>query len=83
MSDQETAMPEAFLTASEVAAFLKLKVDTVYILAQQGKLPGTKVGGQWRFMESHIIRWFETQALSPSKDASRLVLIGPEEKHSG
>ena len=75
-------MSVAFLTAAEVAALLKLKVDTVYLLAQQGKLPGTKIGGQWRFMESHVIRWFESQALSPRKNASKSVIKGPEEMPS-
>ncbi len=72
-------MSVAFLTASEVATLLKLNVYTVYLLAQQGKLPGSKVGGQWRFMESHVIRWFESQALSPNKDALRSATERPKD----
>ncbi len=58
-------MSEAFLTASEVAELLKLKVDTVYALAGQGKLPGAKIGGQWRFVESQVRQWFEARTQAP------------------
>lgn len=54
-------MPDAFLTASEVAELLRLNVETVYILAQKGELPGAKVGGQWRFLSSDVTRWFRAR----------------------
>ena len=61
-------MSEVFLTAAEVAALLKIKVDTIYSLAAKGQLPGAKIGGQWRFMESRVRQWFEasTQASQSS-----------------
>jgi len=37
------------LTISEVAEFFKVAHKTVYAPAQQGELPGFKIGGQWRF----------------------------------
>jgi len=42
-------MSEDILTIREVAEYLKVTEKTVYGLAQKGKIPGFKVGGQWRF----------------------------------
>ena len=36
-------------TVREVAAFLRLKENTVCSLASKGKLPGFKFGKSWRF----------------------------------
>ncbi|HEY9135109.1 MAG TPA: helix-turn-helix domain-containing protein [Pseudomonadales bacterium] len=52
-------MTDQILTLKEVAAYLKLAEKTAYKLAAEGKLPGFKVGGSWRFKESDIERWIE------------------------
>jgi PAS domain S-box-containing protein/excisionase family DNA binding protein len=57
-----------FLTASEAADFLKIKIDTIYSLVEKDELPGAKVGGQWRFIDDKIIDWFKARsATSPKK----------------
>lgn len=38
----------------EIARMLKVSRDTVYRLAGSGRIPGFKVGGQWRFFPSKI-----------------------------
>jgi excisionase family DNA binding protein len=38
-----------WLTLDEVTEYLRVSKETVYKLAQRGKIPGTKVGNQWRF----------------------------------
>ena len=48
------------MTIEEVAAYLKIPKSTVYILAQEGKIPCQKVGRQWRFRKEVIDRWFES-----------------------
>ena len=48
-------------TIKEVAAYLKLAEKTAYRLASEGKLPGFKVGGSWRFRKSEIDRWITEQ----------------------
>lgn len=48
-------------TIKEVAAYLKLAEKTSYRLASEGKLPGFKVGGSWRFRKSEIDRWIVEQ----------------------
>jgi excisionase family DNA binding protein len=54
-------MPEPLLTASEVAQFLRLNVETVYALVAKEDLPASKVGGQWRFEEAKIRTWLEAR----------------------
>ncbi len=53
------AMTDEILTLKEVAEYLKLAEKTAYRLAAEGKLPGFKVGGSWRFKADDIERWIE------------------------
>lgn len=49
------------LTIKELALYLKLAEKTAYRLAADGKLPGFKVGGAWRFRRDEINRWIKEQ----------------------
>lgn len=57
-------MDDEILTLKEVASYLKVAEKTAYRLAAEGRLPGFKVGGSWRFKRQDIERWIET--LRPS-----------------
>lgn len=46
----------AMMTLPEVAEYLRLSKDTVYRMANTGKLPGSKVGNQWRFRKEDVDR---------------------------
>jgi len=48
-----------FMGIKEVAGYLKIKEQTVYRLLQQGKLPGLKLGGQWKVKKQHLDRMFD------------------------
>jgi excisionase family DNA binding protein len=50
-------MPEPLLTAADVAAWLKLNIETVYDLIAKDQLPAIKIGGQWRFQEVQVREW--------------------------
>lgn len=52
-------MTDQILTLKEVAAYLKLAEKTAYKLAAEGKLPGFKVGGSWRFKKVDVENWIE------------------------
>lgn len=52
-------MVDQILTLKEVAAYLKLAEKTAYRLASEGKLPGFKVGGSWRFKREDLEAWIE------------------------
>ncbi|MGP9687196.1 MULTISPECIES: methylation-associated defense system helix-turn-helix domain-containing protein MAD1 [Halomonadaceae] len=60
-------MAEQILTIKEVADFLKLTEKTAYRLAAEGKLPGFKVGGSWRFKQSDIDNWIEESKAGQKK----------------
>jgi excisionase family DNA binding protein len=53
-------MDDEILTLEEVAKYLKLAKKTAYRLAAEGKLPGFKVGGSWRFKRIDIEEWIES-----------------------
>ncbi len=52
------------LTVREVASFLAVDEKTIYRLAQQGKLPGFKVAGTWRFQLRDIQHWIDEKKSS-------------------
>ncbi|MBO7925832.1 helix-turn-helix domain-containing protein [Pseudoalteromonas sp. K222D] len=52
-------MADDILTIQELAIYLKLNEKTAYRLASEGKLPGFKVGGSWRFKRVDIEQWIE------------------------
>lgn len=57
-------MTDEILTLKEVAEYLKLAEKTAYRLAAEGKFPGFKVGGSWRFKREDVLSWIESQKLA-------------------
>jgi excisionase family DNA binding protein len=57
-------MDEVF-TTREAAEFLKIHEKTVGRLARDGRIPGNKIGGEWRFIKSDLVRWIRTGDRSP------------------
>ena len=53
--------PPPAMTVRDVAGFLAVDEKTIYRLAQQGKLPGFKVAGTWRFQLQDIQGWIDEQ----------------------
>jgi excisionase family DNA binding protein len=49
--------PEQVMTIDELAAYLKVAKSTLYKLAQEGRVPGQKVGKHWRFHKEVIDQW--------------------------
>ena len=58
-------MNSDIVTVKEVAEYLKITEKTAYRLTAEGKLPGFKVGGSWRFRKSEIDTWIEQQTSRP------------------
>lgn len=57
----EGQMDSEFLTAEEVAEYLRLPLSTVYKLVQDKRLPGFKVGKHWRFRKETFEEWIREQ----------------------
>jgi len=49
------------LTAKEVADYLRCHISTVYRLAKTGKLPGFRLGADWRFREDALQNWLDVE----------------------
>ena len=47
------------MTLNEVAEYLRIPRSTAYKLVQEGRIPGQKVGRQWRFRRDTIDRWLD------------------------
>ncbi len=52
-------MPTEDFDIDRLAAYLHLSPQKVSRLADRGKLPGRKVGGQWRFSRAEVHHWLE------------------------
>ncbi|MBN2812747.1 MAG: helix-turn-helix domain-containing protein [Bacteroidales bacterium] len=50
---------DRIMTLEEVAEYLRVKPQTVYIWAQEKKIPAAKLGREWRFRKSMIDKWFD------------------------
>jgi excisionase family DNA binding protein len=48
------------LNAEQAGQFLQIKTETVIELADVGKLPGRKLGGEWRFSRTALVAWLST-----------------------
>ena len=52
---------DVYLTVDDVAKRIGGDPTTDYRLAQRGRLPGFKVGNQWRFSPSMLESWIADQ----------------------
>ena len=56
-------MTDEIMTIEEVASYLKVTPQTVYKWAQEGQIPGAKIGKEWRFRKSILDEWINTSIL--------------------
>ena len=52
-------MANEIMTVEQLAKYLNVGVTTIYKLANEGKIPGTKVGNQWRLRKEKIDEWLD------------------------
>jgi len=50
-----------WLTIEELAEYLEMGRTKLYRMAQDGEIPASKVGNQWRFDRDEIDRWMKSQ----------------------
>jgi len=46
-----------YLTVDELSDHLQIHRSTIYRLLKEGKLPGFRIGSDWRFSVEEIERW--------------------------
>jgi molybdopterin-binding protein len=54
--------PKDVLTAREAAKYLRLALPTFYRYLWEGKIPGSKIGGRYRFKKSLLDKWLGKKA---------------------
>lgn len=47
------------MTIEQLATYLNVPLSSLYKLAQDGRIPGQKVGRHWRFRKETIDRWLD------------------------
>lgn len=57
---------DEIMTLEELSIYLKIPKSTVYKLVQEGRIPGQKLGKQWRFGKKAIDEWLNTQPSNSS-----------------
>ena len=45
------------MTVEQLSSYLQFAKSTLYKIAQEGKIPGQKVGKHWRFHRASIDEW--------------------------
>ncbi len=60
---------DKWLTLDELAEYLKLSRTKLYRMAQEGEIPASKIGAQWRFNRKEIDDWVTNQR--PGGNASQ------------
>lgn len=56
------------LDVDDLAVYLHLTPNEVSRLADRGKLPGRRVGGEWRFSQAEVHNWIEQRIGDSSKE---------------
>ena len=62
------------LTTQELADYMKLNEKTVLKMAQKGKLPGVKIGSQWRFHMGAIDQYLQKDVIREGEDRAHSIL---------
>lgn len=64
-SDQRSSQPPEVMTIDDLAAYIQLPKSSLYKLAQEGKVPGQKIGKHWRFHKDAIDDWLKSDTKRP------------------
>lgn len=70
---RELLMPYRTMSLEDFAKYIGMDAREVRKLADRGKLPGQKVGGEWRFNRARVTEWLQQEM--PSLDDGRLIAI--------
>ncbi len=57
---------DEIMTIEELSDYLKIPRSTLYKRVQEGKLPGQKIGKQWRLGKKSIDHWINNDNTGPS-----------------
>ena len=61
-------MTDRRLTIDPIADYLQVSKEKIYKLCQHGKMPASKLGGQWRFKLKTVDQWAESLSNQKAKN---------------
>lgn len=59
LQENDTETVDKALTTEDACEFLSISRQTLYKLVKSKKIPGRKVGDNYRFLKSDLIRYFK------------------------
>jgi len=65
------ALEDEIFTIKELSEHLRVHPTTIYRLLRQGRLPGFRVGSNWRFNRAAIEHWEQMQAAGTPPPTTR------------
>jgi nitrogen PTS system EIIA component len=74
-------MPHEEMNEQQVASYLNMDARDVARLAQQGRMPGRRVGGKLRFLKSDVDHWVELQMPTLGRERLAEIERGVSEHH--
>jgi excisionase family DNA binding protein len=75
----EVRRSKRYLAVAEVADYLQLSMETVYMYARTGVIPATKIGKHWRFSLDRIEEWMSRQdATDVGASGVSVLLVEPD-----
>lgn len=77
-SADEVRREKKYLTVAEVADYLQLSVETVYMYARTGVVPAAKIGKHWRFSLERIEEWMSRQEAAEPAGGVRVLMVEPD-----
>ena len=57
---RDPKLPDRWLSAEEIAAYLGISKDTVYTWLNTRGIPGHKIGRFWKFKQEEVDVWVRT-----------------------
>ena len=69
-------------TTSQAADFLEVHVQTIRRFARAGRIPGFKIGADWRFRREALVQWADNQRFEErgNNGACTVLIVDHEEK---
>jgi putative molybdopterin biosynthesis protein len=79
LAGSDTRQPSpAFLSVKQLAEYLQINEKKIYALANDGRLPGTKITGKWLFPKTLIDQWL-LESSHGGILTDRLLITGSED----
>lgn len=70
-TDGEEAVPD-FMTAAEVAAWLRVGLSTIYAWTASGRIPSIRFNGVVRFQRHQLTGWMQQHTMCPSVSSGKV-----------